>query len=260
MHDASRIDYRGALPIPLEPMSSAFDHIHDPRDPAWIGHCEPGSDRSRALIRAGSAAVLCIAVIALGTVVLRSGPTGVDQVTFAPSAVRPAPSSSVQLPSVQLPPSGSFTHASVDIAPTAVKPLGSGWAPLEATIAPEDRGSGLVRGDLSGVSPQILDKLDILAVKLNRPIEIISGWRTRHEQEQLYSQFQAGTGNVAAVPGTSMHEIGQAADAYMDGVGLADAQGVAPLAAQLGLVFPVPGEAWHVEQQRAAPSAHGAAR
>ncbi|MCW2961104.1 MAG: penicillin-resistant DD-carboxypeptidase, partial [Thermoleophilia bacterium] len=85
------------------------------------------------------------------------------------------------------------------------------------------------------------------ATALGRPIDVVSGHRTRAEQADLYRRFTSGTGNLAAVPGTSRHEHGDAADVYVGGVALADVPGAALLAQLGGLGFPVPGEPWHVE-------------
>lgn len=43
-------------------------------------------------------------------------------------------------------------------------------------------------------------------------LEIRSSFRSRAEQERLYRAYQNGTGNLAARPGTSNHESGQAID------------------------------------------------
>lgn len=42
---------------------------------------------------------------------------------------------------------------------------------------------------------------------------VTSSYRTREEQERLYALFLAGKGNLAARPGTSLHESGLAVDA-----------------------------------------------
>lgn len=143
--------------------------------------------------------------------------------------------------------SGAHTAPKVEPGVPAASPAGSGWAPAAATVAPQDAGSGLLVGDLTGVHPELIRRLDALAVATGREIEVISGWRSRHEQEGLYRSFLSGAGNLAAVPGTSNHETGRAADVYVDGVALASVDGVGEQAAALGLHFPVPGEAWHVE-------------
>ena len=71
---------------------------------------------------------------------------------------------------------------------------------------------------------------------------------TRAEQAELYRRYQNGTGNLAAPPGQSNHEHGDAADAYINGVALANVAGAREAAQRLGLHFPVGGEAWHVER------------
>ena len=43
-------------------------------------------------------------------------------------------------------------------------------------------------------------------------ITITSGFRSRAEQEKLYAAYKNGTGNLAAKPGTSNHESGDALD------------------------------------------------
>ena len=43
-------------------------------------------------------------------------------------------------------------------------------------------------------------------------LKITSAHRSRHEQEVLYAKYKAGTGNLAAKPGTSNHESGLAID------------------------------------------------
>lgn len=70
---------------------------------------------------------------------------------------------------------------------------------------------------------------------------IISGVRSYDEQVRLYQAYLAGTGNLAARPGTSKHEKGLAVDIDGD-KGLAHR-----LAPQFGIGFPVTGEDWHAE-------------
>ena len=79
---------------------------------------------------------------------------------------------------------------------------------------------------------------------------ILSGRRSRGEQQALYDAWVAGEGNYAAVPGTSKHERRLAADlALFDGL---DWPEVHDEAAERGLHFPVYDkngnhEDWHVE-------------
>lgn len=70
-------------------------------------------------------------------------------------------------------------------------------------------------------------------------VTLTSGRRSRAEQEVLYQRYLSGKGNLAAKPGTSQHETGNAVDFGGD-LNLA-----AQLAAKYGLSATVPGEPWH---------------
>jgi uncharacterized protein YcbK (DUF882 family) len=107
--------------------------------------------------------------------------------------------------------------------------------------------ASMVRGDTAGLDPKLATALEQVARQIGKPIDVISGARTRDEQAELYRRFLNGTGNLAAKPGTSQHETGTAADVYVNGTALADVPGAREAAAAAGLGFPVPGEAWHVE-------------
>lgn len=73
------------------------------------------------------------------------------------------------------------------------------------------------------------------------------GFRTRDEQAALYQRYLAGQGNLAAPPGSSMHEVGRAFDistAWLD----QNPQYRQWLTSH-GWEFPVTGEPWHAEWQ-----------
>ncbi len=72
-------------------------------------------------------------------------------------------------------------------------------------------------------------------------LQIESGWRSRQEQEVLYQKYLNGTGNLAAKPGTSNHESGQAID-FKNTPGAFD--WLAKNASKFGLKN-LPGEPWH---------------
>lgn len=243
--------------------SNAFEAIEDPNDPAWHGHAPEtsGDDRwrGRGRLLAIAGTLVVVVLLFVGVVAFRGD--GASAADSAPSTKRDRasddplvrPSAVIAAEAIPTTPAdaagGATTARPVAPVPTApvASPAGSGWAPAAATVAPEDTGSGLLVGDLTGVHPELIRRLDALAVATGREIEVISGWRTRHEQEGLYQSFLSGAGNLAAVPGTSNHESGRAADVYIDGVALASVEGVSEQAAALGLHFPVSGEAWHVE-------------
>ena len=69
---------------------------------------------------------------------------------------------------------------------------------------------------------------------------IFSGVRTYAEQVDLWNKYLAG-GNLAARPGTSKHERGEAVDIS------GDKPLATRLAPQFGLGLTVPGEDWHFE-------------
>lgn len=103
-------------------------------------------------------------------------------------------------------------------------------------------------GDLDGLNPVLLDKLALVGQRLGRKLQIDSGHRSRAEQEKLYARYTAGQGPIAARPGTSRHESGNAADVKVaGGKSLRDDPAAKVAAAELGLKFPVPSESWHVE-------------
>jgi hypothetical protein len=226
-----------------------FDTIEDPADPAWVGHAEfdaPWWRRGRVLgVIAGVAIVVASLAFLVGwgdddapqrREASASGSSGIEQSPVS----APTTAEVVKVP--------GDTSAAAGLEP-ATEPAetagGSGWAPVDATKDGSE--SGRLTGDLSGTTPALRQRLERLAIELDVQLEFVSGWRTRHEQADLYRRFLNGTGNLAAVPGTSRHEIGYAADVYVDGTALADYPGVKARARRLGLHFPVGGEAWHVE-------------
>jgi len=75
-----------------------------------------------------------------------------------------------------------------------------------------------------------------------------SSYRTYSEQVALYAAYKRGTGNLAAVPGTSRHEQGNALDLggpNNENIGNSPKRRKALQAR--GFVFAVPGETWHCE-------------
>lgn len=94
-----------------------------------------------------------------------------------------------------------------------------------------------------------------LAREQKRPglkIRIVSGLRTYQQQVALYQAYLNGTGNLAARPGTSRHETGNAADCGVVGgwgpyVSLCEYPGAVAALRAKGLTAPVYSEAWHIE-------------
>jgi hypothetical protein len=233
--------------------SSAFDAIDDPADPAWDGHARDAtSPRPRAAVALAAAAV--VVAVALAIVLVRGRDSeGAERSTSAGPAEQSTSLAELreQAGTIVVPQGGGGAEATAAEAaaapasPAAGAAQGSGWAPAQATRPAYS--PAWVRGDTSGVSSLMTSRLDALARDLGTPIEVISGWRTTHEQSELYQRYLAGTGNLAAVPGTSLHEAGRAADVYVDGVALADVPGAREAALAFGIHFPVGGEPWHAE-------------
>lgn len=98
--------------------------------------------------------------------------------------------------------------------------------------------------DVSLVDPLASRLLQLLELFGGRVL-VASGRRSYAEQRVLWNRYVAG-GNLAARPGTSLHERGAAADLRIvdDAVAWRD---VHTIAATYGMHFPIPGEAWHVE-------------
>jgi hypothetical protein len=75
------------------------------------------------------------------------------------------------------------------------------------------------------------------------PAGPLSGYRTYAQQAELYRQYLAGTGPLAARPGTSAHETGRALDVSTPG----GRQAVDLLGARFGWrKIEAPSEWWHV--------------
>jgi len=92
-------------------------------------------------------------------------------------------------------------------------------------------GSG---GERAGLAPAMLAALARADGALGRPVEVVSGLRTRAEQQALWERRHANPYPVAR-PGSSDHERGQAVD-----VTRSDADDLAAIAQLTGLCQPLP--------------------
>lgn len=91
-----------------------------------------------------------------------------------------------------------------------------------------------------GLVPQVLGAISF-ARQNGWGGAVVSGFRTFAEQQELYRRYLNGTGNLAAKPGTSNHEGGQAID-------VSDTEGFARAMNAMGegrLYRRIPGEPWH---------------
>jgi tape measure domain-containing protein len=97
---------------------------------------------------------------------------------------------------------------------------------------------GAVTGNTAGLNPTFLQRVTTWAMALGKTFHVGSGYRSIASQQVLYAKYLAGRGNLAAKPGSSMHNFGLAIDGPHWG-------GYSP--GTYGLVYRVRGEPWHVE-------------
>jgi TP901 family phage tail tape measure protein len=102
-------------------------------------------------------------------------------------------------------------------------------------------GSGGLAGSTTGLNPEFLRRFMAYSDRVG-PLRIVSGFRSRARQAQLYAAYLAGRGNLAAPPGRSKHEVGLA----IDHAPVANAS-MKAIARQFRLHYPVRGEPWHIE-------------
>jgi TP901 family phage tail tape measure protein len=102
-------------------------------------------------------------------------------------------------------------------------------------------GSGGLAGSTTGLNPEFLRRFMAYSDRVG-PLRIVSGFRSRARQAQLYAAYLAGRGNLAAPPGRSKHERGLA----IDHAPAANAS-MKAIAREFRLHYPVRGEPWHVE-------------
>lgn len=97
---------------------------------------------------------------------------------------------------------------------------------------------GAITGPTQGLNPTFLSRMRQWVASVGQPFHITSGYRDVGRQAQLYQAYLAGRGNLAAKPGSSMHNFGLAIDGNRWGSKNPGA---------FGLVYRVRGEPWHVE-------------
>jgi LAS superfamily LD-carboxypeptidase LdcB len=83
------------------------------------------------------------------------------------------------------------------------------------------------------------------AQKANVSIVVVSGFRTMDRQRELYADYKEGRGHLAAVPGFSNHQSGQALDLAVQAPKVR--AWLESHAADFGFRRTVPTEPWHWE-------------
>lgn len=89
-------------------------------------------------------------------------------------------------------------------------------------------------GDRAGLAPAMLAALSRADELLGRRVPVVSGYRSREDQERLWAQ-RANNPLPVAEPGTSRHELGLAVDVPRNVVGA-----LRRVAAEAGLCHPLP--------------------
>lgn len=89
------------------------------------------------------------------------------------------------------------------------------------------------------------ERMRAAAARAGLTLRVVSGFRTMEHQRALYAAFRAGRGNLAALPGHSNHQGGNALDLNVRGAGVLrwlDAH-----AREFGFRRTVARESWHWE-------------
>lgn len=123
---------------------------------------------------------------------------------------------------------GWLTAASADAAA----------APPAAAAAPAPAAAPADCAGLEGVNEPLASKTCAAIRSSGGACRVVSGYRSYAEQAELYQRHLDGTGNLAAPPGRSNHNHGDAVDMTRN---------CAPHMQAQGLATPVPGEPWHWE-------------
>lgn len=107
-------------------------------------------------------------------------------------------------------------------------------------------GNLITRNGVTMVAPAIRSLIAVQRDAGTRILpHVVSSWRSRAEQAQLYRSYLNGNGNLAAPPGHSNHETGHALD--IDSGWLDNHPEVVRALRQAGWGTPVDGEPWHWE-------------
>lgn len=112
--------------------------------------------------------------------------------------------------------------------------VGAVGASARARAVRTTRGATAAGGERVGLAPAMLAALARADGVLGQPVPVVSGFRTRAEQEALWHQRHANSYPVAR-PGTSDHERGLAVD-----VPRSFADDLAAVGAAVGLCRPLP--------------------
>lgn len=99
-----------------------------------------------------------------------------------------------------------------------------------------------VKGEIKGLDPQLVEKLEQLGQGIGERISITSGYRTLEEQQQLWDESDK-SGKWVARPGESKHNMGLAVDVGNETIRAMTNDELA----QYQLYKPMDYENWHLE-------------
>jgi len=128
--------------------------------------------------------------------------------------------------------------------------VGSGIAAAQAaaaSAASASSASSAAPGGVAGrgnVDAELLRRFDAWNASMGGSLRIVSGYRSSAKQAQLYASYLAGTGNLAARPGSSNHEKSPARAIDYGPASWSRTPG----SYAYGLKAPVRSEPWHLER------------
>lgn len=140
-----------------------------------------------------------------------------------------------------------FTSGDVTTLPYDGQALGAQTLPFKGGTPKVDFLDVQSDSSLKGVDPKLVASANQLARYLGKKITVTSGFRSRDEQAKLYQRYLNSGKSIryiAAAPGTSNHEGGEALDLAINGVPIASAV-PADVLARFGLHTPVKGDLPH---------------
>jgi len=137
-----------------------------------------------------------------------------------------------------------LTHGAVGAATTPGANSPGGWQ--TANLAAYQVNSGVDMADENAMIPLALKALAAKGYQ----VQVTSGYRTYAQQSALYARYVKSGFNIkyiAAKPGTSNHESGNAADVYVNGKPVDQSPGALAILKKYGLVADVAGDHEHLD-------------
>lgn len=231
---------------PLLDLEPALDEPHGPV--RW--HI----DTSHPLVRLA----MLFGALVIGGLVLGQAGLLAPVVVEASAAPVPAVASSASIEKESEPVDDDEEDVLVDDAPKPATPKPEPKRRATSPDAPAGENTGYRNGQMIKLRLVIVDgkpveehtaaaykRMKAAAAKAGVNIVIASGFRTMERQRELYADYLAGRGNLAAVPGHSNHQSGLALDLNTRAPKVL--QWLEAHGKEYGFRRTVPSEAWHWE-------------